>query len=327
MLHIAIGWWVGFLLFPVLLQWRMTPPRGDNWAGCLGAVAGMWVYMQRNSLRGVTQASLIAGFIGGVGFSLATAIQILWLKTGWHTNWHSVLEQTYGLINGIGIGFAMWFVARHAEPVSDTPPMRRWTDWLAPAAVLLLVTYLNARKNPEQWVDTKAFPPMLYWFPPMVWFNIGSVCIAAAVLFVLIRHMSRPVPFLTTSWLGKAQGLYLVFLAAVVVMNFERAVVSFSPERLITEGVILLNACLCLVLTVHWAGAAVPTPLENKEVVPLRRTVAIGIPAAIVCCLLCFGLTMAAFGTRPPGMRKPLLRFGDSSAEVVRHVPSGIRVS
>ena len=79
------------------------------------------MYLQRNGLSGVMRASLMCGVIGGVGFALATAFEILWTKTGWQTNWHSVLEQTYGLINGIGVGIAMLYVARSAPEVSDDP--------------------------------------------------------------------------------------------------------------------------------------------------------------------------------------------------------------
>ena len=32
-LHLAIGWWIGFLLLVNVLGLRINPPRGDNWAG------------------------------------------------------------------------------------------------------------------------------------------------------------------------------------------------------------------------------------------------------------------------------------------------------
>jgi hypothetical protein len=35
-LHLTIGWWVGFLLLVNIFGWRLNPPRGDNWAGCVG---------------------------------------------------------------------------------------------------------------------------------------------------------------------------------------------------------------------------------------------------------------------------------------------------
>ncbi|MGH9834103.1 MAG: hypothetical protein ACRD9Y_13870, partial [Blastocatellia bacterium] len=111
-LHMAIGWWVGFALLVLVLGWRMTPPRGDNWAGCVGMTAGMLVYFQRRGLSQATWASLVTGFIGGFGFATATLFKLIAIKTGWNTNWHSVLEQTYGFINGIGVAIAMIFLAR-----------------------------------------------------------------------------------------------------------------------------------------------------------------------------------------------------------------------
>ena len=52
-LHMAVGWWAGFLGLVILLGWRMTPPRGDNWAGCIGMVAGLWVFLYRRGWSGV----------------------------------------------------------------------------------------------------------------------------------------------------------------------------------------------------------------------------------------------------------------------------------
>src|SRR5207244_547952 len=39
-LHMAVGWWVAFLLMVLMvdglgIEFRMTPPRGDNWSGVL----------------------------------------------------------------------------------------------------------------------------------------------------------------------------------------------------------------------------------------------------------------------------------------------------
>jgi hypothetical protein len=49
------------------------------------------------------------------------------------------------------------------------------------------------------------------------------------------------------SAVGKTQLLYAVFLWMMVVANFERALPGFAPQRLITEGVIILNATICTV--------------------------------------------------------------------------------
>jgi len=324
MLHLAIGWWIGFLLFPVLLDWRMTPPRGDNWAGCLGMAVGAAVFFQRRGLPGITHAMLVSGFVGGIGFALATAIKLLWIRTGWTANWHSVMEQTYGLINGLGIGLAMAFAARHAPEVTDQPPLRRWADWFAPAFVALFVTYINARKNPEEWIKAEAIAPALYWFSTITWFNIGSAAIAATFLWIMVRHLKRPVPLIPSSWAGKGQALFLGTLAASVAMNFERAIVAFAEQRLITEGVILINACWTTVLVVLWTGAHAvdpPAVAEPNWKPPLGRRCLLGGVAGVLCCLFALATTLLAFGARPAEGGTPRYRFGGPTSQASTPAP------
>jgi len=145
-LHMAVGWWIAFALFVLVLGWRMTPPRGDSWAGCVGMVAGMLVYFQRQGLSDVTWASLVTGFIGGFGFATATLFKLVEVKTGWNTNWHSVLEQTYGFINGVGVGVAMIFLSRRPPRVNYEPAERKWTDLFAIAFTLLIIELLRWRQ-------------------------------------------------------------------------------------------------------------------------------------------------------------------------------------
>src|SRR3972149_4716544 len=49
-LHMSVGWWVAFLGLVIVLGLRMTPPRGDNWAGMLGMTAGVLVSFLRQGL-------------------------------------------------------------------------------------------------------------------------------------------------------------------------------------------------------------------------------------------------------------------------------------
>src|SRR4029434_6300171 len=114
LLHLAVGWWVVFLVLPVLLGVRMTPPRGDGWAGNLGVFGGAAVYFARRGLLPALHASLVSGIAGGLGFSGAAWLKLLCVAPGnpalvenpavvqawshWQgANWHSFLEQTYGV--------------------------------------------------------------------------------------------------------------------------------------------------------------------------------------------------------------------------------------
>ncbi len=57
-LHLALGWWAGFLLLVLVLGLHMTPPRGDNWSGCLGMTAGLLWYCRRTGMLELARATL-----------------------------------------------------------------------------------------------------------------------------------------------------------------------------------------------------------------------------------------------------------------------------
>ena len=315
-LYMAVGWWVGFLVLVNLLGWRMTPPRGDNWAGCVGMVAGMFLFLLRHGHKGVALAALVSGLIGGFGFATATFLKLMEVTTGWETNWHSILEQTYGLINGVGIGIAMLLLLRRVPRVTDDPPLRGWTEPYAVSFVLLLVTYGNLRKNVERWVEAKAVPEVLYGLPAWAWYNLAFGVLAIALVWLMVRHQRRPLALVPPTWLGKGQLLYLVFLWWVVAGNFERALPGFTPERLVTEGVLHLNAVLCTVLVLAWptVEAAEPPELPAKDLGPLlRRVVALGLAGFLVTVAAEWGTVRAVYGDRFAGHAKLHLRFGPNA--------------
>ena len=106
-LHLALGWWLGFGLLVLGLGLRMTPPRGDNWAGCLGMTAGAIVYCVRTGLAEAARAGLVSGFIGGIGFAAASMLKLVEVTSGYQTNWHSILEADNGAIQ------RYWHCRRH----------------------------------------------------------------------------------------------------------------------------------------------------------------------------------------------------------------------
>lgn len=190
--YMASGWLVCFLLFPVLGSLlfthigglRMTPPRGDDWAGILGVFLGLMLWLRRNQYFPVMLASVVSGTIGGLGFSgiqwlkqlmmapgnprILTAngltpgspefdnITTLWAN--WQAqNWHSFLEQTYGFVNGISIAVALGLLATRLpiRSASDEVASEKGRQTLGIAAffVLLAVPYVNLFKNVKEWGD------------------------------------------------------------------------------------------------------------------------------------------------------------------------------
>jgi hypothetical protein len=194
-LVMALGWFAGFLLMPVLGSlihigsfrfsdyggFRMTAPRGDNWAGLVGLFIATAIYMFRRGFAPVNLAALVCGIVGGLGLMLSQLLFLLAHSVGnanlghdaakwsfWRdSNWHSILrEQGAGLFYGLGLALAMGLLATRAKPIEDDdPPVRRWTEAFAAFFLLNLLLYVNFVKNIGDWVtkhgDFQAVPSFM----------------------------------------------------------------------------------------------------------------------------------------------------------------------
>jgi hypothetical protein len=321
-LHLAGGWWVGFGLLVLGLGLRMTPPRGDNWAGCLGMTVGALVYCLRSGLPEVARAALVSGFIGGIGFAAASMLKLVEVTSGYVTNWHSILEQTTGFFNGIGVAVAVRGLANrvaHVENEHDsTHPVRRWADPLAVGVVLLVIPYVNLRKNVTDWVRARAVPEVMYGIPAWLWFDLAFVTVALGLIVLLVRHTRRPLAIVPTDPLGQGQGLFLVLLAIMVIGNFERALVGFADQRLVTEGVLHVGAVVCAV-----ALLTSDPPCRRPEIqasareqqAPIRwgKLVAGGLAAALASIAIDWAIVRGIYGDRFAGHAGLHIRFGPNA--------------
>jgi hypothetical protein len=315
-LHLAAGWWAGFFFLVVVSGLHMTPPRGDNWAGCLGMTAGLFWYCRRAEFRELSRAALYSGFIGGIGFAAASMLKLVEVNSGYATNWHSILEQTTGLFNGIGVAVAVAVLARRTAPLADDPDRHSWTEPLALGFVLLGITYLNSRKNVAQWLATKSMAAELAGLPARAWYDMAYAALALAMCALWFRHRRRPLPLMPESPLGKGQLLYLALVWTVVVFNFERALVAFGAQRLVTEGVLYLVALACtlVLLFAPENGNAAPGERTLAPAIYTRSglatTLVVGLVAAALSIVVDWAVVRAIYGDRFAGHARLHVRFG-----------------
>lgn len=325
-LYLCGGWWAAMLLLVNVCGLHMSPPREDGWAGCLGLVAAILVFCTRNGLGGVAFATVCTGLLGGCGFALAAAIKLAGIRTGLVTNWHSVMEQTDGLFHGLALAIAMGLIARRAPRVSDEPPVRRWTDAYAVMFVLWLLTYLNFRQSPLEWMqEIGTLHPRLYGIAVeggfitskgfLGWFDMAYLALGVAVGWLLYLHLRRGMPLVPSTWLGKAQLLFLVYLWAQVTINFTHTLPRFGETRLVTEWVIAINAACCTILMAVGTSAQPNPGLEGEAAdgsyLPwIRKTVAFGLAAALVIVFVSWGGKLVLYGNSPVPYSGVHVRFG-----------------
>lgn len=312
--HLAVGWFGGFLLLAIALNWRMTPPRGDNWAGCVGICAGAAVFCLRESMTDILAAALIAALIGGVGFAFAQILKLIWIRTGLNANWHSGMEQKQGAFFGLGLAAAMLFLAERAPSrLGEELPLG--AHLFALAFLLAALLYVNHRKAAGSWVQQiDSLPERMFGLPVVGWlrasrgwfgwFELLYLCVAAVVLCLTWAHEKIGLPLVPSSAMGRGQALCLLFMFWIAVFNFERALPSFAPGRLMTEGTIALNALVCAALT-----ALLPIFIPERTL-----SGAVDLPSAFFGFALGYGI-LAAAGVTALGWAVSRALFGK------QHVP------
>lgn len=327
-LLMSVGWWAGFLGLVVFGGLRMTPPRGDNWAGMVGLTLGMFLYLAFARQPRLIFAGLMAGFWGGLGFSGGNTLKLLEIGLGeylvkagvWTSNsvnWHSVLEQSFGFISGVGIAVTMGMLStRSPRQLEETSAKKPWTSGAGVAFVLLAITFVNIRKNfSSTWFPNKVVPERLYQIPAETWFNFFYGVVALVVLAVIARHRRKPIAAFALSSLGQSQLLFLALLWWIVVGNAVR-VFPFPEGRLVTEGVIQFNASLAtlLVLVGPWDRGETTTRVSSRPIrssgLLLAGTLIVGLVFAAGSIAAETWTINALFGDQPLTHARRHIRFG-----------------
>jgi len=344
--YMAGGWWLGFLILTGLFGLSMTPPRSENWSGALGMTVGMFAFLVHRQLPVVTWSGLVVGFFGGLGFSGATLLKLagirgavaminhetalreadperteFWLSF-WQkveqTNWHSVLEQSFGFISGIGIALVLGYLATRTERESEDSPKRHWSQTFCLLFVLLVITYLNISKDVEAWLRGNVVPEAMYGLTTKTWFNLAYLLLAGLICWTIWFHSHRrPVPLIPSSALGRAQLLFVLFLWWIVIGNLMRTT-PFQEQRLITEGVIHFNTVLATLLALLLPHPAVQAAFSAaRDYGKLAtRTVAMVLIGFAVVVVAESWLVRAMWGEEFVGHAGLHIRFGPAATHL-----------
>jgi hypothetical protein len=353
LLHMALGWFIVFLIFPVLLGIRVTPPRNDNWAGGLGVFLGILLYMGRNNLLPVSVASIICGTIGGLGICFTQCLKLMLVAPGnpnrltdlppevrdpiverwahWQSaNWHSiVIEQGVGLLYGLGLAVAMAMLATRLKPAEAIAPERRWTQVFSVAFLLTVLVFLSMIKNVTEWTKARAGDfhmvaermkmPLIesIEFSARTWFQLAFLFVSICIVTLLIVHTRRRLAIVPITWLGKGQLLYLVLLWVIIIFNFEKALGGFTESRLATEGVLFFNAVIATFMINYFARdreeGAIPLESPAHYGPLFKRSVIAMLAAAAFATIAFTGIARMVYGDHFAGHAGNLRRFGEEA--------------
>ena len=128
-------------------------------------------------------------------------------------------------------------------------------------------------------------------------------------------YRRHPVALIPSTWLGKGQLLYLMFLWVMVIANFAKALVAFHESRIATEGTIMFNALICTVLILGWARQADEAPALRAAdyALYIRRALALTALLLLSTTLLYTAGFRAIYGDKPAGWGGGNLRLGPNA--------------
>ncbi len=205
-------------------------------------------------------------------------LKLVEVTSGYETNWHSILEQTTGLFNGIGVAVAVAALARRTRPPrrpvrtgARGPSHSRWASscWGSPTSIL--------RKNVAQWVATKSMPAEMAGLSAVGLVRPGISGFGPGDLLVLwMRHRGGRCRSCRRAGSARVSSSISGCSGRLVVGNFERALVAFRAQRLVTEGVLYLVALACTLVLLLCAGPQRAPTESRTHAAGRRRTLGAG---------------------------------------------------
>jgi len=260
----TIGWWIAFFGLVVIGGLHMNPPRGDNWAGCLGLILGLVVFLIRKKYFLVLRASLVTGFLGGFGFALAQLLKLAILRADWIEDPHPIMEWLHGAFFGIAtVAGILWL--RNSAPALRDEPVSRHSIFLVMVWLLWIIPYYNFRKCVDQWVKqmprldevTQGLPikgGLVESSGWVGWLEVVFIVWGIVLITLLVRQKRFPSPLLPDEPYSRGLLLFTGLISFFAFSSLARDLTNFDSGReLPIQVAITIHALVCILL-VHWIG-------------------------------------------------------------------------
>ncbi|UCD52967.1 MAG: hypothetical protein JSW27_10075 [Phycisphaerales bacterium] len=229
---LAVGWWGGHLLLTVLLGLHMTPPRSDNWSGCVGLFVALLVYLMRRGDRAAVRMAAFGFLAGGIGFAVGDFVNMLG-RAGWGAigryeglqglDYWKWMEQLFGLVMGLGVAIGFLGRLRTRLAPAEEDQSSGWLNTIAAVFLFVVMMWTNLAKNLRTWAQSDHIPETFFSLDTNWWFLAVSGLLAVVVLLAIVRHRGTALRFVPSASVGRAQLLFLLILWVAILGAFTQA--------------------------------------------------------------------------------------------------------
>lgn len=135
----------GFLVMQI--GFKMTPPRSEAWAFCLGAGLALVWYLARNDYHASLRVALISALGAGFGFAFGNFLQTLGTEWQIKFNMWNVMEYSIGFFGGSSMAYAI-FTSKWPREAERNKPWENRTAFLLVFAFIPLILYRESLTYP-----------------------------------------------------------------------------------------------------------------------------------------------------------------------------------
>ena len=265
---LAGGWWIGYALLTQLLGLRMTPPRSDNWAGCVGLFVALALCLWREGNRAALLLVLYGLLAGGAGFVVGDFVQMLG-RAGWgpigqyealrQLDYWKWMERLFGLIMGFGIALGVGRLLREGlAPLDPSPPSRRLRGF-ALSILLIVMPWKNFVSNVRVWIERGQFSEPLLGIGPRGWMLAIAIGLTLVLVVAISRHLDGKLALTPADRGGRAQFLFLALVWLFVIGDFTRVVSHLQTRGILSVHIGFWSTALVLTILVLTASPAMTT--------------------------------------------------------------------
>ncbi len=265
-------------------HWKWEPdkvdmkPRRESWGGLLLALSTLFVYLGWFKKDRLARNMTIVGFIsGGLGFTIGQSVQAarqwgfkpfhegIFVKVG---NWWNMMETTFGLVLGFGMGVGLWLNRRLIAPLDtdaptepDAPSIPSAVEWLVAIVYILALVRMDLQFT-DPVLAVGALPLVFIlggrYFPYLLALPLLAIPIAGKTLRARGDLDNPETTFLLAA---KAWEYYFVFPVLIMLaaaIFFARRGQKGQPGVTFTRWALILSAAVYFRLNFEFWGRPEP---------------------------------------------------------------------
>lgn len=143
MAEMVAGGLLSYYFFVEQIGFKMTPPRSEAWAVCLGAGLAMLWYMAREKRNSPIRVAFFSMLGAGIGFGFGNFLQIIGKTWEVPFNMWNVMEYSIGFLGGLGMAYGV-FSSRWPK---ESPKPKKWENWTSLLIVAVLIPLIVYRES------------------------------------------------------------------------------------------------------------------------------------------------------------------------------------